>query len=201
MAGPEAVPNGRRAKFALILVGLALAGTVLAAWTQTWFTVTVTGVKPIVVDGSVAAPALTALALSELVLLGAIAIAGRFFRVVLGVIQALVGVAIVASAGVSLADPVTASAASITKATGVAGESSIVGIADGGAVVTAWPWISLVCGVLLIVAAIAIVVTARTWPGSASRKYTRVVPADAERTRVDDWDSLSGGDDPTEISR
>jgi hypothetical protein len=194
-------PTGRRAKLGLILVGLALAAIVLAAWTQTWFTLTVSGVKPIVVDGSVAAPALTALALSQLVLLGAIAIAGPFFRVVLGVIQALVGVAIVASAAVSLADPVTASAASVTKATGVAGASSIAGLVDGGVVVTAWPWVSLVAGVLLMVAAVVIVITARSWPGSSSRKYTRVVAADAERTSVDDWDSLSGGDDPTNLTR
>jgi hypothetical protein len=42
-------------------------------------------------------------------------------------------------------------------------------------------------------------VTSRGWPSSASRKYqaTRLEPAKAERTSVDDWDSLSGGNDPT----
>lgn len=192
--------TGRRAKLLLILAGVVVAAIVLAAWTQTWFTVTVPSTPPIVVDGSVAAPALTALALSELVLLLAIAIAGRFFRIVLAVIQALVGVAIIASAGVSLGDPVSASAASITKATAVAGDAPIAALVTATAT-TAWPWVALVAGALLIVLAIGIVLTAKSWPGSASRKYTRVVPADAERTSVDDWDSLTGGADPTDNSR
>ena len=90
--------TGRRGKNVLLLVSIVLAGAVLAAWTQTWYTIPVGLPHPVTVDGSVAAPALTALALSELVLVLALAIAGPFFRVVLGVIQALVGVAIIASA-------------------------------------------------------------------------------------------------------
>jgi hypothetical protein len=189
--------TGRRGKNILILASLVLAGIVLASWTQSWFTFEVGLAKPVVVEGTVAAPALTALALAELVLLLALAIAGRFFRVVLAVIQVFVGVAIIASAATSLADPVAASATSLTKATGIAGDASIAAEIVGPILVSAWPVVSLVAGVLLIVLAVVILVVCRTWPTSTSRKYTRTAPAAAERTAVDDWDSLSGGDDPT----
>jgi len=63
---------------------------------------------------------------------------------------------------------------------------------------TAWPILALVAGALLIATGLLVVATARRWPG-ATRKYqtVRLAPADGARTSVDDWDALSGGDDPT----
>ena len=184
---------GRRGKNLLLLASVVLAGVIFAAWTQTWYTIDVALPKPVLVDGTIAAPAMTALALAELVLVLALAIAGRFFRVVLAVIQALVGVAIIASAATSIADPLTASSSAISKATGITGRNYGLSPVQ----MSAWPVLSLIAGVLLILVAAAILVLARTWPNSTSRKYTRMAEANAERTAVDDWDSLSVGDDPT----
>lgn len=195
--------TGRRAKLLLILAGVLAAAVVLGAWTQDWFSITIDTGQVLPVPGSVAAPALTALALSELVLLGAIAIAGPFFRIVLAIIEVFVGIAIGFSALVAILDPVSASSSTISSATGVAGDKSIAALVTAQSA-TAWPWIALVGGVLVILLAIAMVVTARSWPGSSSRKYqaTRMAPAEntsapRQRTAVDDWDALSGGDDPT----
>jgi ascorbate-specific PTS system EIIC-type component UlaA len=132
------------------------------------------------------------------VLVGALAIAGPFFRVVFGVLEAFIGVAVLFSAVLAVSDPVAASGSAISTATGVAGDKSVAALVDtiDGSV---WPWIALVCGVLMLVAGAVIIVASRRWPGSASRKYqtTRLEPAAGERTSVDDWDALSGGNDPT----
>ena len=124
--------------------------------------------------------------------------AGPFFRVVLGTLQALLGVAVVFSAIVALSDPVAASAPAISEATSIAGDDPVRALVESVAI-SPWPFVALAAGVLLVVNATLILVTARRWPGS-SRKYqaVRLEPATDERSAVDDWDSLTGGDDPTD---
>ena len=186
----------RRTKLVLLLGGILVSGLVFLGWTQEWFSVVVTEGPTLSVAGDVAAPALSTLALTTLVLIGALSIAGPFFRVVLGVLQAVLGATIVLSGVIALVDPVKASGASISDATGIAGNESIHALVASVAV-TAWPWVSTLAGGLLALLGIAVVVTGRRWPGS-SRKYSAVKlePA-AERSAVDDWDSLSDGSDPT----
>lgn len=199
--------TGRRAKLLGILATALFALAILGAWTQTWFTLTLTTGQQLEVTGDIAAPALTALALCNLVLIGALAIAGPFFRVVLSLLQALIGAAVVFSAVVALGSPVSASAPAITTASGVAGDRSTSELVESFSA-TAWPMISLVAGVLLVIVALWMLVTSRSWPGS-TRKYqaVRLDPAapggagtdrTAARSSVDDWDSLSSGDDPTD---
>jgi hypothetical protein len=198
-AAAEAVARakGRRIKNTLMLAAAVLALLTLITWTQVWFGVTLVDGTQLEIAGEVAAPALSALALASLVLVGALSIAGPFFRLVFGLLESLIGVAVVSSAVIALTDPVVASASAISGATGVAGAKSVaafVDTVDQGL----WPWLALVAGVLVVLAGLAVIVTARRWPGS-SRKYnaTRLEPAKRERTAVDDWDALSGGDDPT----
>ena len=130
-------------------------------------------------------------------MLGALSIAGPVFRVVLGTLEALIGIGVMVS-GIAAADkPIAASAPAISSATGVAGANSVAELVDsidGGF----WPWLVVICGALIVVAGGAILIASRKWP-FASRKYqaVRLEPAAAERTSVDDWDSLSGGSDPT----
>lgn len=199
--------TGRRGKLLAILATALFALAILGAWTQTWFMLTLTTGQQLAVTGDIAAPALTALALCNLVLIGALAIAGPFFRVVLSLLQALIGGVVVFSAALALGSPVSASAAAITTASGVAGDKSTAQLVDSYTA-TAWPTISLIAGTLLVVVAIWMLVTSRTWPGS-TRKYqaVRLDPAaatigtdgtPAPRSSVDDWDSLSSGADPTE---
>lgn len=204
--------SGRRAKLTLIFAPVVLAAIVLGAWTQSWFSVTISDGQLLEVGGEKAAPALSALALSQLVLLGALAIAGPFFRVVLAVIQALIGFTLVLSAVIPLRDPVAASESVISDATAVAGHDSVAQLVRS---VTAGPFaaVTIVAGVLIVVAAVGVLATTRSWPGS-SRKYQalRTIPAGSgegvdagiseesgpiERNAVDDWDALSGGNDPT----
>lgn len=202
--------TGRRSKLLAILATALFALAILGAWTQTWFVVTLTTGQQLEVTGDIAAPALTALALCNLVLIGALAIAGPFFRVVLSLLQALIGGVVVFSASLALAAPVSASAAAITTASGVAGDKSTAELVESYSA-TGWPMVSLVAGVLLVVVALWMLVTSRSWPGS-SRKYQAVRldptgngPATEDaaaggpvaRSSVDDWDSLSSGADPT----
>lgn len=186
----------RRLKLILLASGLLLAGVVFAGWTQQWFSVALVDGPTLGVTGDIAAPALSTLALTCLVLIGALSIAGPFFRVVLGVLQLLLGATMVLSGVLALVDPVKASSASITDATGIAGAAPVAALVASVAV-TAWPWVATIAGALIAVTGVAVAVTGKYWPGS-SRKYSPVQLEPAEsRTAVDDWDALSGGSDPT----
>ena len=186
----------RRRKLTLLLAGLLLAALVFVGWTQQWFAVTLVDGPTLSIAGDVAAPALSTLALTCFVLIGALSIAGRFFRAVLGVLQIALGGTMALEGVLALVNPLGASAASITDATGIAGAAPVAALVASVAG-TAWPWVSTVASVLLVATGIGVVATGKSWPGS-SRKYsaTKLETAD-ERTTVDDWDSLSEGNDPT----
>jgi len=182
----------RRLKLTTILAGILLAGLALLSWTQDWFHVVVAspqgGDLPLDVAGDVAG----------LALFGALTIAGRVFRVVLGVLQVALGVSVVVTTATALADPVRASGSAVTTATGVDGTDSIRGIVSS-VEPTAWPWLGLVAGVLAALLGVATVLLAGAWP-QATRKYsaTRLVAADPAADPAAAWDALSGGDDPTD---
>lgn len=206
---------------ALFVLAAAL-GTISA--TQTWYTFHLTAAtghpEPIAVPGSNAAPALTALALTGIALAGALALAGRFARIVLGVLGLVLGGCVLAEAIGVMSSPAAAGIGAITKATGVAGDAAVEHLVDSVAT-TGWPAAAVVSGALFLIAGAATLITGRAWPGS-SRKYqaTRFAPvatdadpeyaAPAGRTRtapeepsardiaIDDWDELTRGDDPTE---
>jgi hypothetical protein len=186
----------RRLKLGLLLGGLLLSGVVFLGWTQEWFAIALVDGPTLSVGGDVAAPALSTLALTCLVLLGALSIAGPFFRVVLGVLQLLLGATMVLSGVIALLNPIAASTATITDATGIAGAAPVAALVTSVAV-GAWPLVSTIAAALLALLGLAVVVTSRRWPGS-SRKYSAVklVP-EGERSTVDDWDALSSGEDPT----
>jgi uncharacterized membrane protein (TIGR02234 family) len=189
--------TGAQLKLISLVAIALLAALIFADWSQTWFTLTVQG-KPFPVSGQVAGSALSALALASLALIAALAIAGRFFRVVLGVLLALLGVCVVAVSAFAIGNPVVAATSAITKATGVAGTQSVAKLVTATSV-TAWPVVAIVLGVLLTLLGLAIAPTARSWPDSG-RKYTRsrLTTADAEaQDPVSEWDALSEGDDPT----
>ena len=188
--------TARRLKLSLLLAGLLLSGLVFLGWTQQWFAISLADGPTLSIGGDVAAPALSTLALTCLVLIGALSIAGPFFRVVLGVLQTALGATVVLSGVLALADPVRASVASISDATGIAGNDAVHALVASTSIAL-WPWLSTVAGVLIAVVGVTVAVTSRRWPGS-SRKYSAVKLEPAgERTAVDDWDALSDGNDPT----
>ena len=193
--------TGGRLKL-ISLVGIAaLAALLFADWSQTWFTLTLQG-KPFPVSGQVAGGALSALALASLALIAALAIAGRFFRPILGVLLALLGVCVIAVSAFAIGNPVVAATSAITKATGVAGTQSVGRLVTATSL-TAWPVVAIVLGVLMTLLGLAIAPTARSWPDSG-RKYSRsrlTAPDPDAQDPVLEWDALSEGDDPTRKPR
>ena len=220
--------TARRVKYSLMLLLLVGAGLAMLASTQNWFAITLVPsaehAAVITVQGSTAAPALTALALAGIALAAALAIAGRIARIVLGVLGAIVGVCILISTISAVDDPIGTSASAITTATGVAGRDSVarlVATAD----VEFWAWIGLAGGIIVILAGLAVPFTNRLWP-DASRRFETVrfespgsddgteddarvqesipsrratpPPTNSRDMAIDSWDELSHGSDPTE---
>jgi uncharacterized membrane protein (TIGR02234 family) len=181
----------RRSKYTALLALVAGSGLVLLSATQTWFNVRLTDVASHVsvlsVAGSIAAPALTALALAGLALTAALAIAGPVFRIVLSLLGVLLGVSVLISAGSALTDVLRASSSAITAATGVAGDSSVRTLVDQ-VDVQFWPWLAVVGGVVIVLASAAVVVTSRRWPGPSRKYQTRFAREDGS----DASDALSG---------
>ena len=66
------------------------------------------------------------------------------------------------------------------------------------ATITAWPWVCVVAGVLLLLAAVAGWLGAAHWRGLGARYEAPTTSAGARGQRVaTDWDRLDAGDDPT----
>lgn len=206
--------SAARMKLPAIAATVIGAGLAVLSWSQTWFDVELTDAtaqgtgEAISVPGSIASPALAALGLAGLALVAALAIAGPAIRIVLGVLEVVLGGCVLLAAWLTLADPVGAVSPAVTDATGVSGAgptAELVASADA----TAWPAGAIIGGVLLVAAGIVVLATGTRWPAS-SRRYRSARLADAEEPlseaargraasdrAIDDWDELSRGDDPT----
>lgn len=188
--------ENRRVKYLTLLALVVGSGLGLLSATQTWFEIHVKDVanhaETVTVAGSVAAPALTALSLAGLALTAALAIAGPAFRVVLSILGVLLGVSIVYSALAVVGDPLRAASGAITSATGVAGEASLRRLVDSTAT-EFWPWLAVVGGVLVTLAAIAAIVFVRAWPGPSRRYQARFAGEDG-RSAEDTIAGLASAD-------
>jgi uncharacterized membrane protein (TIGR02234 family) len=181
---------------AAIVVEAALASL---AWSQTWYLLRLSGAE-LPVPGAIAGGALLPLALASLALVAALALAGPFFRVVLGILDALLGVCVVAVTVWSLSDPVRASLPVLVDATGLSNDEQAFLDEVASTVTTAWPFVGLAAGILMILTGLAIVVTSRAWP-TAGARYSRTRAETPDGTAIHDWDALSEGDDPTASPR
>ncbi|SMH39176.1 trp region conserved hypothetical membrane protein [Rathayibacter oskolensis] len=210
--------SARRLKSSAILAIVVLAALELTSSTQPWFTLVLVAAtgdgERLEVAGTVAAPALSALALAGLALAAALAIAGPAFRIVLGLLQIVLGGSVVLAASTALGDPVRAGSSLVTGATAIAGQESVAALVDSSSS-TAWPVVALVAGALTSLVGIVVLVTVRRWPDARRKRASRFVPADgsghggtaepavdaADGERPIDpvvsWDELSRGDDPT----
>ncbi|KZC94712.1 MULTISPECIES: Trp biosynthesis-associated membrane protein [Clavibacter] len=192
----------RRTKSLALLLVLATSAATFLGWSQDWSTLRIGGQSPTLVPvaGSVAAPALSALALSSLALAGALAIAGRVLRVVLGILQVLIGATVALTALAAVSGPVQAGEAAVTAVTGVAGSTPVADLVDGWTT-TPWGPVSLAAGIASALTGLLVAVTGPRWPTGRSR-YDAAADAPARRIvptedPVGAWDSLSGGGDPT----
>jgi uncharacterized membrane protein (TIGR02234 family) len=220
--------TGHRIKLVLIVTVLLASALALLAWTQTWIQADVGAqggaVHHLDVTGSQAAPALTALALAGLALAGALTIAGIVIRVVLGILEVLLGVSVFLASLSAVVDPVGASASAVTAVTGIAGPESLKASVDQASL-SGWPYLALGASCLMALAGVLVVVTARHWPGPTARYQavrlapvsghgavkskadgtadetgratTGAAPGTANGDSVGDWDDLSRGNDPT----
>lgn len=191
----------RRTKTLTLLAGILASALTLLTWTQEWFHLAVTGtdtaLTALSVPGSTAAPDLSALSLAGFALVAALAISGPALRIAFGVIQVALGAGVVASSVIAIQDPVSASAAAVTKATGVSGPDSIAALVSS-VDTSAWPVVAVILGVITAVIGIVTVFTVRRWPGT-TRRYDAVGGERGKESggSVSDWDELSGGSDPT----
>ncbi|RIJ53570.1 hypothetical protein DZG00_00005, partial [Clavibacter lycopersici] len=142
----------------------------------------------------------SALALSSLALAGALAIAGRALRVVLGILQVLIGATVALTALAAIAGPVQAGEAAVTTVTGVAGSAPVADLVVGWTT-TPWGVVTLAAGVASALTGLFVAITGPRWPTGRSRydapdqePARRIVPREDP---VAAWDSLSGGADPT----
>ena len=212
--------TGQKMKSRILLLVALCAVLVMVAWSQTWLSLSLTqgvgGEAPLPVTGQIMAPGLSAFGLTSLALLAALALAGPVFRIVLGAVQVALGVGIIVSTLSALADPIAAAAPALIDITGLQNIPALKEIVSSQST-TAWPYVSLGVGVLTAVTGIFILITARLWPRSG-RKYAAptdpvdptVAPlvqplvqplaqqdVDSSHARIDAWDDLSRGGDPT----
>ncbi len=112
-------------------------------------------------------------------------------------IAALVGLG---TAQLLVSPPVSATAATVTDATGISGTDAVASLVTDLSL-TPWPAVTLLAQLVLAAASVFTLVTARRWASGASRKYRTATEAGADSGRphdaIDSWDDLSRGDDPT----
>ncbi|HEY1531876.1 MAG TPA: Trp biosynthesis-associated membrane protein [Galbitalea sp.] len=192
------VPEARARKlrlYTIVAIGLVAVLTLLTT-TQTWWTLRL-ATRSLPIAGTVAGPALAALALCAVVLAAALALAGPVFRLVLGLLQLLLSFTIVFTTILSLVHPDQPSESAVQTATGIAGSASIDHLIKS-VTLTPWGFVAVALGFVAFVLGIWLLLTFRVWP-AASRRYqaVRFQPADGPRDAVVDWDALSEGTDPT----
>jgi len=191
-----------RIRLASLLAPGLLGALALLAWTQPWVEIVLPGTAPFSVAGDIAAPALPALALAMLALVAALSLAGRVFRIVLGVLLSVLGTAIVTSGALAVADPVQSAAPAVTEFTGVEGPTSIASLVESAGL-TVWPGVAVAVGALAVVVGFLVALLSGRWP-ERTRRYDAVrleqpdVAGSPPHDRFDDWDALSDGRDPTD---
>lgn len=199
----------RALKLPLILTLLLGAGLALVASALPWGTLSnAPGVaEPLVVTGAQADGGLVALALAALAAAAALAIAGTVLRVVLGTLSVVLGACLALSLVTTAGDQTSWFADAVRTSTGLSGQQAVAEIVAAGSVtVTPLPGILVAIGAgLVILAGLAVVVTGRSWP-RGGRRYSssrleredRQDPENSADARVDQWDALSEGEDPTD---
>lgn len=185
-----------------VVLGALVAGVlVLAATAQTW--VTATGLEgsaaaSATASGGRVSPVGTALALVVMTAALALTTARRVGTVLVGVLMALCGAVIASTAVTAALDPASAAAGAVAEVTGTTAPAA-------GYAVSLWPWISALGGALALALGVVALVAGRGWTQTRRYDAPAAEPApDAAQDRrggtvdrMDAWDELSRGEDPT----
>ncbi len=189
---------------------LALLGAVLALlsasrpWVHAVVTDPVLGRTTVTASGRQAAAVVPAVALVALAGGVALLLSRVIGRRVTGVLLVLAGAAAAAASVSTVRSPDAGIADLVGRAL------ATVGSTDAQVSVTAWPWVAVVGGALVVCAGTLAVVQARRWGTPRSRYESPVDPAHSAGVEVrpappagpgDDpgatWDALTRGEDPT----
>lgn len=162
MSGAERTPPRRVMRRGIVVLGIVvLALLAFGSTTQTWLTVRLpqdaVQTPDLTIAGSDASTPVTAFALVALAAALAVSIAGRVARWIIAVILILSGVGIAFSSASVALDPAAAAEPAVGAAIGVSG------LAGAEATASAMPWLAVVAGVLLVLAAAWVVFAGRTW--------------------------------------
>lgn len=162
MSSPERTPPRRVMRRGIVVMGIVVfALLAFGSTTQTWLTVRLpqdaVQTPDLTIAGSDASTPVTAFALVALAAALAASIAGRVARWIIAVILILSGVGIALSSASVALDPAAAAEPSIGAAIGVSG------LAGAAATASAMPWLAVVAGVLLVLAAAWVVLAGRSW--------------------------------------
>lgn len=180
MSPAEHPARGRHTRRGVVVMGIVILALIaFGTTTQTWLTVRLpqeaVQTPDLTIAGSDASTPVTAFALVALAAALAVSIAGRVARWIIAFILVLSGVGIALSSASVALDPAGAAEPAIGEAIGVSG------LAGADATASALPWLAVVAGVLLVLAAAWVVLAGRTW--GVNRRYdagaSRAVPAAA----------------------
>jgi hypothetical protein len=155
-----------RARGRWVVLLLLLAGVVGLSALPTWVTATatapVTGDVAVTVSGSQAAPGVVAAALVLLAAAGAVGLVGQFGRWVVVLVVAGAGVLVTSSA-------LAARSGARTTAERLAADRTGVARLVDDPVVSVWPLVVAVLGVLVVLAAVALARASARWAPPSSR--------------------------------
>ncbi|MGY1916324.1 Trp biosynthesis-associated membrane protein [Blastococcus sp. SYSU DS0973] len=204
MTAPEGVRDptgGTRRELASVVVGAVLAGALaLSAAGQRWADVTAERRAPLppvsgTLSGGDAAPLVTAAGLVLLAAAVALLAVRGSGRVVVGLLMAAAGGALLWSGVRVLTGGVADAAADLPGVGGTSVTGTTVDVAVG------WPVLAGVAGVLAVAVGLLAALRGGTWP-AMGRRYERTAGAATARSteeRADDvWKALDRGEDPTE---
>lgn len=175
----------RREITVAVAVCLLGAAVLLIAAGRDWVRIPASGLSRASLAEAVEADLVRALGLAALGGVVGIAAARRWGRLAVGVVLVLVGLGAAALAAQAGANPVPA--------------GDFLGGAPEGTP-TAWPWVAVAGGALVVAAGLLVAVRGMRWSALAQRYDGPQAPlADAPaETPVEIWDALSRGEDPTE---
>jgi Tryptophan-associated transmembrane protein (Trp_oprn_chp) len=198
----------RRARLLAVLTTLAVGGLGVISSTQTWLVAVLDdgAQHELAVTGAAAVPVLTPLSLAVLALGAALSIVGTVLRFAFGGLTVLIaGLLGFLSGQIAFTVPASAVASTVTAATGITGTDAVASLV-ASVRTTPWPAITFGLSIVLLVAGVFILATARSWSRGGRRfESDAAAPADADAAgaasgtvdALDSWDDLSRGTDPT----